>query len=47
MQIWGSGNAEVYVDAVSIFSAPQPITSQWTWVVGGGNPVRVVDGSHA
>ncbi len=37
IQFWGSGNADVYVDAVSIFSAPQPITSPLTWLVPGGN----------
>jgi len=36
-QFWQSGNADVYVDAVSIFSAPQPITSPLTWSVPGNN----------
>ena len=34
---WRSGNADVYVDAVSIFSVPQPITSPLTWSVPGNN----------
>ena len=34
---WRSGNAEVYVDAVSIFSTPQGITSPLVWSVPGGN----------
>jgi uncharacterized protein YkwD len=36
-QFWQSGSADVYVDAVSIFSAPQAITSPLTWSVPGGN----------
>ncbi len=36
-QFWQSGNADVYVDAVSIFSAPQSITSPLTWSVPGNN----------
>ena len=36
-QFWRSGNADVYVDAVSIFSAPQAIASPLTWSVPGGN----------
>jgi uncharacterized protein YkwD len=36
-QFWQSGSADVYVDAVSIFSAPQGITSPLTWSVPGGN----------
>lgn len=36
-QFWRSGNTDVYVDAVSIFSAPQAITSPLTWPVPGGN----------
>jgi uncharacterized protein YkwD len=36
-QYWGSGSADVYVDAVSIFTAPQPLTSQMTWSVPGNN----------
>ena len=35
-QFWRSGNADVYVDAVSIFTAPQSITSPLTWSVPGG-----------
>jgi uncharacterized protein YkwD len=36
-QFWQSGSADVYVDAVSIFSMPQAITSPLTWQVPGGN----------
>lgn len=36
-KFWRSGNADVYVDAVSIFSAPQAITSPLTWSVPGSN----------
>jgi uncharacterized protein YkwD len=36
-QFWRSGTADVYVDAVSIFSAPQAITSPLTWSVPGSN----------
>jgi uncharacterized protein YkwD len=34
---WRSGSAHVYVDAVSIFSEPQDITSPLTWPVPGRN----------
>jgi len=36
-QFWRSGSADVYVDAVSIFSTPQVIASPLTWSVPGGN----------
>jgi uncharacterized protein YkwD len=36
-QFWRSGSADLYVDAVSIFSAPQAVTSPLTWSVPGGN----------
>ncbi len=36
-QFWRSGNADVYVDAVSIFTTPQAITSPLTWSVPGNN----------
>jgi hypothetical protein len=36
-QFWRSGSADVYVDAVSIFSAPQAITSPLAWSVPGNN----------
>jgi uncharacterized protein YkwD len=36
-QFWQSGSDDVYVDAVSIFSTPQPITSPLTWSVPGNN----------
>jgi uncharacterized protein YkwD len=36
-QIWRNGSADVYFDDVSIFSAPQPITSPMTWAVPGSN----------
>ncbi len=51
-KFWGSGTADVYVDAVSIFSAPQAITSPFLWTVPGGNYrgqevwVRYTDGSQ-
>lgn len=51
-QFWRSGSADVYVDAVSIFSAPQAVASPLTWSVPGGNYrgqgvwVRYTDGSH-
>jgi hypothetical protein len=50
-QFWRSGSADVYVDAVSIFSAPQIVTSPLTWSVPGGNYrgqgvwVRYTDGN--
>ena len=34
---WRSGNADLYVDAVSIFSMPQAITSPVMWAVPGNN----------
>jgi uncharacterized protein YkwD len=36
-QFWRSGTTDIYVDAVTIFSRPQPITSPLTWNVPGGN----------
>lgn len=36
-QFWRSGSADVYVDSVSIFTAPQPVSSTITWNVPGGN----------
>ena len=51
-QFWRSGSADVYVDAVSIFSAPQAVASPLTWSVPGGNYrgqgvwVRYTDGSQ-
>lgn len=36
-QFWRSGTADLYVDAVSIFTAPQPVTSPLIWTVPGGN----------
>lgn len=36
-QFWRSGNTDIYVDAVTIFSRPQPITSPLMWNVPGGN----------
>jgi uncharacterized protein YkwD len=34
---WRSGSADVYVDAVSIFTAPRAVTSPLIWTVPGGN----------
>lgn len=34
---WRSGSADVYVDAVSIFTAPQPVADSIEWPVPGGN----------
>jgi uncharacterized protein YkwD len=36
-QFWRSGSADLYIDAVSIFSSPQAISSPLTWAVPGGN----------
>ena len=36
-KFWRSGNADLYVDAVSIFTTPQVITSPLTWSVPGNN----------
>ena len=36
-QIWRSGSADVYFDAVSIFTPPQPFNATETWAVPGGN----------
>ena len=36
-QFWRSGTADLYVDAVSIFSSPQAFTSPQTWNVPGNN----------
>jgi hypothetical protein len=51
-QFWRSGEADLYVDAVSIFGASQPVTSPLTWPVPGGNYrgqgvwVRYTDGTE-
>jgi hypothetical protein len=51
-QFWRSGNVDVYIDAVSIFTAPQPVTSPLTWTVPGKNYrgqgvwVRYTDGTQ-
>lgn len=34
---WRDGPTDVYVDGVSIFTAPQPFTASTTWNVPGGN----------
>jgi len=34
---WRSGQADVYVDGVYIFTEPQPVQSPLTWQVPGGN----------
>jgi hypothetical protein len=36
-QFWRSGSANVLVDGVYIFTAPQPVQSPFTWTVPGGN----------
>lgn len=36
-QFWRSGYADVFVDAVSIFSPPQTVTPALTWPVPGGD----------
>jgi uncharacterized protein YkwD len=36
-KFWRSGSADLYVDAVYIFTAPQNITSPLVWSVPGGN----------
>ncbi len=36
-QFWRSGDVDLYVDAVSIFTVAQPATSPFTWTVPGGN----------
>lgn len=51
-QFWRSGSADVAVDAVSIFSAPQIVASPLTWLVPGGHYrgqgvwVRYTDGGQ-
>jgi uncharacterized protein YkwD len=37
LNFWRSGPADVYVDGVTMFSAPQPVQSPLTWTVPGGN----------
>lgn len=34
---WRSGSTDVFVDAISIFTQPQPVTATTTWAVPGGN----------
>ncbi|MDQ7030552.1 MAG: CAP domain-containing protein [Ardenticatenia bacterium] len=36
-KFWRLGTADVYVDAVSIFTAPQPVSTPFVWQVPGGN----------
>lgn len=36
-QLWRSGTADLFIDAVSIFTAPQPFSSPQTWDVPGSN----------
>lgn len=36
-KFWRSGSTNVFVDSVSIFTAPQPLTATTTWTVPGGN----------
>jgi uncharacterized protein YkwD len=53
LKFWRSGSADVYVDMVSIFTAPQPVTDPLTWAVPGGNYrgqgvwVRFTDGGDS
>lgn len=50
-EFWRSGSAEVYVDAVTLFTAPQSFQPTQTWAVPGGNYrgqgiwVRYTDGA--
>jgi len=37
LNFWRSGQADVYVDGVTIFTPPQPVQSPLTWIVPGGN----------
>jgi hypothetical protein len=52
IQFWRSGNADVFIDAVTFFSAPQAITSPLIWSVPGNNYrgqgvwVRYTDGNQ-
>lgn len=51
-QAWRSGSAEVTLDGLTVFSAPQPVTSPLTWSMPGGNYrgqglwVRYSNGAH-
>ncbi len=36
-RFWRSGNTDVFVDAVSIFTTPQPVSATMAWAVPGGN----------
>lgn len=51
-QFWRSGAADVYVDALTIFTAPQPVVSPLTWNIPGGNYrgqgiwLRYTNGAH-
>jgi hypothetical protein len=53
LNFWRSGPADVYVDGVTMFSAPQPVQSPLTWTVPGGNYrgggiwVRYTDGDSS
>ncbi len=52
LQFWRSGSADVTVDAVTLFTAPQPVQRTMTWRVPGGNYrgqgvwVRYTDGQQ-
>jgi hypothetical protein len=35
--VWRSGEANVYVDGITIYTRPQPVTAPLTWSVPGGN----------
>lgn len=47
--VWRSGNADVFIDTVTIFTAPQPVSDSITWALPGSNyrgqgiQVRYVD----
>ncbi len=53
LNFWRSGQADVYVDGVYIFTDPQPVQTPLTWTVPGGNYrgggiwLRYTDGAGA
>jgi uncharacterized protein YkwD len=50
--IWRSGSADVYFDAITLFTAPQPLSTSITWALPSGNYrgqgvwVRYTNGSN-